>query len=98
MLFGLGMLHKKLGVLDLYSLEKITFFFNESFPLDLLSYGFKIILFVVSLLLGLVIYYGILEKHNVFKFIHSFELSFNDICLSITLFLSLVHVYLKLTV
>ena len=55
------------------------------------------LLFVGSILLGLLIYRSLFKKRNPLAFIRSFELGFNEICLSITLFFAFMVVYLKIT-
>jgi len=75
----------------------ITLLFKVNFPVDLLSDGIKLLLFLASLLIGILIYYGLFKKKNYFAVFNSIELGFNEICLSITLFFAFMVVYLKIT-
>ncbi len=77
--------------------ELIVILFNIDLIVDLWSYGMKMLIFAGSLFLGALIYRGLFKKTNRLAFIHSFELGFNEICLSITLFFAFMVTYLKLT-
>ncbi len=75
----------------------IQLLFNIDVSVNLLSYGIKALLFVGSLLIGIVIYYTLIKKKNYLAIMGAFELGFNEACLSITLFFALMVAYLKIT-
>ena len=81
----------------IFGSELIAILFEVSFTVELLSYGAKLLLFIGSLCLGLLIYYGLLKKKNVLAIFNSIELGFNEVCLSIALFFAFMVVYLKIT-
>lgn len=81
----------------IFGSEMISILFNVRISLDPLSYGLKALLFTGSLFSGVLLYHGIIKKKNFLALVDSFELSFNGVCLSITLFFSMILVYLKLT-
>lgn len=76
----------------------IELLFNIDISVNLLSYGIKALLFIGSLLLGMIIYYLLIRKKNYFAIIHGLDLGFNEACLSITLFFALMVFYLKITI
>jgi multicomponent Na+:H+ antiporter subunit D len=81
----------------IFGSELIAILFNVKLTVDRLSYGIKMLLFIGSIFLGTLIYRGLFKKTNRLAFITSFELGFNEICLSITLFFAFMVAYLKLT-
>lgn len=81
----------------IFGSELIAILFNVKLTVDRLSYSIKMLLFIGSIFLGILIYRGLFKKTNRLAFITSFELGFNEICLSITLFFAFMVAYLKLT-
>lgn len=81
----------------IFGSELIAILFDVDLTVDLLSYGIKMLIFVGSIFLGILIYRGLLKNGNRMAFINSFELGFNEVCLSITLFFAFMVAYLKLT-
>ncbi|MDZ5726308.1 complex I subunit 5 family protein [Acetobacterium sp. K1/6] len=81
----------------IFGSELISILFEVNFPVEILSHGVKLLLFVGSLFLGLVIYYGLFKKKNYLAVLNAIELGFNEICLSITLFFAFMVIYLKIT-
>ncbi len=76
----------------------VQLLFNIDVSVNLLSYGVKALLFVGSLLVGMVIYYALIKKKNYFTIVNAFELGFNEACLSITLFFAFIFIYLRITI
>ncbi|PKM53329.1 MAG: proton-conducting membrane transporter [Firmicutes bacterium HGW-Firmicutes-5] len=81
----------------IFGSELIAVLFDIELTVDLQSYSMKMMIFVGSFFLGILIYRGLFKKTNRLAFINSFELGFNEICLSITLFFAFIVTYLKLT-
>ncbi|MPW26507.1 proton-conducting membrane transporter [Alkalibaculum sp. M08DMB] len=77
--------------------ELIELLFDVKIPVDPLLYGSKVIMFIITLFFGVLIYHGWLKKSNFMSKLNKFELSFNGVCLTITLFFSFTLVYLKMT-
>lgn len=82
----------------IFGSQFIELLFNIDVSIKLLSYGVKTFLFLVSLILGIIIYYGLIRKKNFFARMNTFELGFNGACLSITLFFAFMLIYLKITI
>jgi len=77
--------------------QLIELLFDVKLPFNPLLYGKKAMMFIGTIVLGTLIYYGYLKKSNIMSKLNRFELSFNGICLAITLFFSFTLVYLKIT-
>lgn len=81
----------------IFGSDLIAILFNINLTINPLPYGEKMLLLLGSILLGRLIYRSLFKKRNPLAFIRSFELGFNEICLSITLFFAFMVVYLKIT-
>jgi len=77
--------------------QLIELLFNVKLPFDPLLYGKKAVVFIGTVLLGILIYHGLLKKSNILSKLNGLEISFNGICLLITMFFSFTLVYLRIT-
>ncbi|MPW25753.1 proton-conducting membrane transporter [Alkalibaculum sp. M08DMB] len=77
--------------------KSIEFLFDVKMPVDPLLYGTKAIIFIITLFIGILIYHGFLINSKFLSKLNKFELSFNEVCLTLTLFFSFTLVYLKIT-
>jgi multicomponent Na+:H+ antiporter subunit D len=80
----------------IFAKQFIGFLFNQYLLVDPLSYMEKTLIFMFCLIVGVFIYFGVIEKYKLLNKVKSFELSFNDICLMIFLFFSFIFIYLKI--
>jgi multicomponent Na+:H+ antiporter subunit D len=72
----------------------IGFLFNVHINISLTSYIEKTIMYIISLIVGLVFYKYVYKKIKAFKLIREIELSFNHICFSIVSFFTVMLVYM----
>ncbi|WHH57701.1 proton-conducting transporter membrane subunit [Petroclostridium sp. X23] len=72
----------------------IELLFNQQVSIDIFSYLQKAGIYLISLIAGVIIYKKIILKSKWLYRIKEFELDFNNICLSITIFLCVIAVYL----
>jgi multicomponent Na+:H+ antiporter subunit D len=72
----------------------IKVLFNQKVTIDIVSYMQKAMVYLVSLAAGAIIYKKIILRSKLLYRIKEIEFSFNDICLSITLFLCTMTLYL----
>jgi multicomponent Na+:H+ antiporter subunit D len=56
----------------------------------------KVLIFILSFLAGILIYFGLLKRNNFFALVNSFELGFNGVCLSIAMFFVLILGYVAI--
>ncbi|MFZ7131747.1 MAG: complex I subunit 5 family protein [Eubacteriales bacterium] len=81
----------------IFGSEFISFLFNMELSFAFMSYVEKMLAFIGSLIVGIIIYYVWLRKVNFRDTFNKLELSFNSMCLAITLFFSITLIYLKIT-
>lgn len=72
----------------------IEFLFSKELQIDLIAYVQKGGIYLLSLFIGYVIYKAVVVKSKIFYRVREFELDFNNICLTITLFLGVITTYL----
>ena len=88
-----------MGVLCLLSgvfgKQLIHFLFGYSANIKLVSYMVKSISFVIMLLLGIVLYHGVIKRTKLLYKIAAIELSFNGICTAITMYFIGMIIYLN---
>jgi multicomponent Na+:H+ antiporter subunit D len=68
--------------------------FDKKLHIDTVAYMQKGGIYLFSLLIGYVIYKAVVLKSKIFYKVREFELDFNNICMTITLFLGLMTTYL----
>lgn len=74
----------------------VMIMFNVEFDVDPLAYWMKVLIFILSFLAGISIYFGLLKRNNFFALVNSFELGFNGVCLSIAMFFVLILGYVAI--
>ncbi|QSX08993.1 proton-conducting membrane transporter [Alkalibacter rhizosphaerae] len=67
--------------------------YNVTFVVDPLAYWMKTLIFLGSVVVASLLYFGILRKRNYLAILNSFELSFNGVCGTIAGFFVLILVY-----
>ncbi len=72
----------------------ISFLFNFNVSIGFIPYMEKVMIYFATLILGVFIYKWVIVKNKLFTRAREFELSFNDICLSIVIFFGITTVYL----
>jgi hypothetical protein len=70
--------------------------FGIDLPIEWRQYGQKTLAFAVMLLAGALIYHGWLKRWRFFQTARGFELSLNDICLTIAGFFAGMVIILKI--
>lgn len=70
--------------------------FGVDLPIEWRQYGQKTLIFVIMLLAGALIYHGWLKRWRFFQTARGFELSLNDICLTIAGFFAGIVIILKI--
>ncbi|MBH1939350.1 proton-conducting membrane transporter [Mobilitalea sibirica] len=78
----------------LFSEFIVEYLFGTELMIDTVSYALKSMAFILTLIIGIVIFKFWLKKSSIPSKLNRFELSFNGICLVITLFFVFMVVYL----
>ncbi len=91
-----------LGILcflgGIFGQQFIDLLFGHRLPIDPVSYLTKVMVFGLTLGVGILIYIGIVKRWRLLHTIRSLELSFNGACLAIALFFGMTVLYLRLVI
>jgi multicomponent Na+:H+ antiporter subunit D len=73
----------------------IHWMYGVAFDVDPLTYWMKTLLFLGSVVVAALLFFGVLKKRNYLTILNSFELSFNGVCATITGFFVVILVYVR---
>lgn len=76
--------------------QAIYFLFGQQITVDTYSYMMKILTYMLTLLVGWILYRYWIKKSRIPDFIRGIKISFNNICVLITCFFFFIFIYLQM--
>lgn len=79
----------------LFGQQFIYLLFDLRLPVDPISYGAKMGIFLLTFLAGFLLYHGLVKRWKLFHTIRRLEMSFNTACMAILAFFGFMVLYLR---
>ncbi len=79
----------------IFGRQFISFMFGHHMLIDPVSYGIKVLYFMGTLILGIVLYHGLIKRTQLLHRLYALELSFNGMCMAIVLFFGCILIYMS---
>lgn len=82
----------------IFGIQFVDILFGVHVSVSMAGYLEKTVLFIISLIIGVLFYHFLYKKIGLFRTIREIELTFNQICYSIVIFFAMTMVYLMIVV
>jgi multicomponent Na+:H+ antiporter subunit D len=79
----------------IFGKQLISFLFDQQLMVDPYSYFEKGLIFFITILIGILLYFGWISKSKLIVKVRQMELSFNNMCVAIVTFFSILLAYLS---